>query len=156
MTPTSPHSPLATNPMNTPPFLIAAALLFWGWRTDWWIIAISMGALFEASRFVKFRWEFSDKEYSRVFDVCTLLFGGAVVYLRFSEEITRSGFVLFQWMPVIFALMLLTQAYGAIDKIPYRVFSWFMRLRKDPAPANEGGLNISWCYFGICLLGGGA
>src|ERR1044071_8789489 len=135
--------------MNMPPLLIAAALLFWGWRTEWWGIALGLGALFEASRVFKFRWEFTDKEYSRVFDVCTLLFAGSVVYLRFSEEITKSGFVLFQWMPVIFALSLLTQAYGSRDKIPYRVFSWFARIRKDPKDAREGGLNISWPYFGV-------
>ena len=142
--------------MNTPPLLIAAALLFWGWRTEWWGIALGLGALFEASRVFKFRWEFTDKEYSRVFDVCTLLFGGSVVYLRFSEEITKSGFVLFQWMPVIFALMMLTQAYGARDKIPYCVFSWFMRVRKDPREQRTGGLNVSWSYFGICLVAAGA
>src|SRR5687768_500981 len=141
--------------MNTPPLLIAAALLFWGWRTGWWAIAIALAVIFELSRLLKFRWEFTDKEYSRVFDVCTLLFAGSVVYLRFSEEITRSGFVLFQWMPVIFALMLLTQAYGAREKIPYRVFSWFMRLRKDHT-AREGGMNVAWPYFGICLLAAGA
>src|SRR4051812_10927851 len=142
--------------MKTPPFLIAAALLFWGWRTGWWAIALALGVIFELSRLLKFRWEFTDKEYSRVFDVCTLLFAGAVIYLRFSEEVTRSGFVLFQWMPVIFALMLLTQAYGARHKIPYRVFSWFMRIRKEPADPRDGGLNISWPYFGICLLAAGA
>jgi hypothetical protein len=142
--------------MKMPPFLIAAALLFWGWRTDWWAISLGLAAVFELSRFLKFRWEFTDKEYSRVFDVCTLLFAGAVIYLRFSEEITKSGFVLFQWMPVIFALMMLTQAYGARDQIPYRVFSWFMRLRKDPNDDRAGGLNVSWPYFGICLLAAGA
>jgi hypothetical protein len=142
--------------MNTPPFLIAAALLFWGWRTGWWAIAITLAAIFELSRVVKFRWEFTDKEYSRVFDVCTLLFAGSVIYLRFSEEITKSGFVLFQWMPVIFALSLLTQVYGSRDKIPYRVFSWFARMRRDPENAREGGLNISWPYFGVCLLAAGA
>src|SRR5688500_8278886 len=76
------RSPLCD--MNTPPLLIAAALLFWGWRTGWWTIAIALGVVFELSRLLKFRWEFTDKEYSRVFDVCTLLFGGAVIYLRFS------------------------------------------------------------------------
>src|SRR5258706_952263 len=142
--------------MNTPPFLIAAALLFWGWRTGWWAVAVALAVIFELSRFLKSRWEFTDKEYSRVFDVCTLLFGGSVIYLRFSEEITKSGFALFQWMPVIFALMLLTQAYGARDKIPYRVFSWLMRMRKDPSDERAGGLNISWPYFGACLLAAGA
>lgn len=142
--------------MNTPPLLVAAALLFWGWRTEWWALAIGLGAIFELSRLFKFRWEFTDKEYSRVFDVCTLLFAGSVVYLRFSEEITKSGFVLFQWMPVIFALMMLTQAYGAREKIPYRVFSWFMRLRKDPEEAGASGLNVSWPYFGICIVAAGA
>jgi protein-glutamine gamma-glutamyltransferase len=143
--------------LNTPPFLIGAALLLWGWRTGWWFVALPLAIIFEASRFLKLRWEFTDKEYSRIFDVCTVLFGGAVVYLRFKEDITRSGFVLFQWGPVLFALMLMVQAYGSRDKIPYHVFSWFMRLRhrKEPMPAG-GGLNISWCYFGVCLLAAGA
>lgn len=144
--------------MNTPPFLIAAGLLLWGWRTGWWGIALTMAVILEGSRFVKLRWDFTDKEYSRVFDVCTLLFGGAVIYLRFSEEITKAGFVLFQWAPVVFALMLLVQAYGSRDKIPYHVFSWFMRFRRGKKGESklEGGLNISWCYFGICLIGAGA
>jgi len=34
------------------------------------------------SRVVKFRWEFTPKEYARVFDVCTLLFAGARDVLR--------------------------------------------------------------------------
>jgi protein-glutamine gamma-glutamyltransferase len=144
--------------MNTPPFLIAAALLLWGWRTGWWIVAITMGVLFELSRFVKLRWEFTDKEYSRILDVCTLLFGGAMVYLRFAEEITRSGFLLFQWAPVIFALLVLVQAYGTREKIPYYIFSWFARLRrrKEKTSNEEGGLNVAWPYFGVCLLAAGA
>src|SRR5688500_14679035 len=134
--------------MNTPPLLIAAALLFWGWRTNWWALAIALAVIFEMSRVLKSRWQFdfTDRDYSRIFDVCTLLFGGAVIYLRFSQEITRSCFVLFQWMPVIFALILIAQAYGPRDKIPYRVFSWFARFRKDPKAAREGGLNITWPY----------
>lgn len=144
--------------LRTPPFLIAAALFLWAWRTGWWQIALPLAILFEASRFLKFRWEFTDKEYSRIFDVCTVLFGGSVVYLRFKEDITRSGFILFQWAPVLFALMLLVQAYGNRDKIPYHVFSWFMRLRyrKSTPPSDEGGLNISWSYFAICLIAAGA
>jgi hypothetical protein len=140
--------------MNTPPLLTAAALLLWGWRTGWWAIAGSLAALFELSRVVKFRWDFTEKEYARDFDVCTLLFGGATLYLRFSEEITRAGFVLFQWMPVIFALMMLVQAFGTTDKISYRVFSWFKRLSKDKS--SEGGLNISWTYFCVCIMGAAA
>ena len=46
--------------LNTPPFLIAAALAFWGWRTGWWWLALPLAAIFEASRFVKARWEFPD------------------------------------------------------------------------------------------------
>ncbi len=142
--------------LKTPPYLIAAALALWAWRSGWWIPAVVLAALCEGSRVVKMRWEFTDKKYSRIFDVCTVLFGGAVVYLRSSEDLTRSGFVLFQWGPVIFALMLLAQAYGTREKVPYQVFSWFLRFRKDKSGAREGGLNISWCYFGVCLLGAGA
>jgi transglutaminase-like putative cysteine protease len=140
--------------MKTPPLLIAAALMLWGWRTGWWALASGLAVAFESSRILKWRWEFTEKEYCRVFDVCTLLFGGATIYLRFSEEITRAGFVLFQWMPVIFALMMLVQAYGTTNRISYRVFSWFKRFSKDKS--SDGGINISWAYFCVCLLGAAA
>lgn len=119
------------------------------------MLAAVMAVIFEASRFVKFRWEFTDKEYMRLVDVCTLLGIGAMVYLRFSEEITRSGFVLFQWMPVILALTMLAQAYGSREKIPYRVFSWFLRFSKDKS-SDDRGFNVSWCYFAVCLMAAGA
>jgi transglutaminase-like putative cysteine protease len=142
--------------MKTPPFLLAAALLFWGWRTGWWAAAIPVAALFEASRFVKFRWEFADKEYSRIVDACTLLAVGAMLYLRFSDDAgTRSGFVLFQWMPVILGLIVLAQAYGTREQIPYRLFSWFLRMRREKA-VDHRGLNVSWIYFAICLMAAAA
>lgn len=141
--------------LNTPPFLIGAALAFWGWRTGWWWLALPLAAIFEASRLVKARWEFTDKEYSRVFDVCTLLFGGAVVYLRFADNIERAGFALVQWSPAIFALMVLVQAYGNQEKISYAVFSWFLRLRRGKGETIKGGLNVAWPYFAICLLAAG-
>jgi protein-glutamine gamma-glutamyltransferase len=144
--------------MSTPPFLIAAALALWGWRTGFWIFAGVMAVLFELSRFVKWRWDFSDKEYARVLDVCTLLFIGAMLYLRFNVDISRSGFLLFQWTPVVFGLMMLVQAYGAREKIPFYVFSWFARIRrrKEKPTGGEKGLNIAWPYFSICLLASGA
>src|SRR5215469_11492700 len=59
--------------MKTPPFLMFATLLFWGWESNLlWYGAIA-GAVLEASRFVQLRWELEDTDFNRIFSFCVLV-----------------------------------------------------------------------------------
>src|SRR5687768_15198494 len=111
--------------MKPPPFLCGAALLFWGFQADWFVFAAVMAGLLELARWVDWRWEFADADLNRIWDLCALLFAGAIIIRYTSDEqniITAYQF--FQWFPLVFFPMALGQAYGNREKIPFTVFSW--------------------------------
>ena len=60
--------------MKPPPLILGAALIFWGWRVDMLAIAAVAAGLLELSNGIKARWDFTDKEFNRLWDVCTVLF----------------------------------------------------------------------------------
>ena len=140
--------------MKTPPFLLAVAIVFWGWQTDYLISSILMALALEASRFVPWRWEAGNVEYNRVWDLCTILVVGGAVYFYASEEITKS-FAFAHWMPLFAFPIMLAQAWGVRERIEYRTFS--LLLRRDRSGEWVGrGLNISYLYFALCLLSASA
>ena len=66
--------------MKTPPLLLAAALLFWGWQSDLLPVAAVLAAVLESPRFHKVRWELSDADITRVWNFCMLLGLAAAIY----------------------------------------------------------------------------
>ena len=52
--------------MRTPPLLLGATLLFWGWQSDYIVAGEVMGAILESARLVKVRWELADEDLSRI------------------------------------------------------------------------------------------
>lgn len=140
--------------MNTPPFLMALALLFWGIQTGFLIFAVVMAVILEVSHYIKSRWEFSEKEYYRIFDLCGLFLVGGVAIASTSEDVRVPLLSLAQWMPFILFPIMAAQAYGSRDKLSMRTISWFLRRRKIGMAEKE--LNISFLYVGVCLLSASA
>lgn len=139
--------------MKTPPMLMLATLLFWGWETGLPIWGVAMGMALEASNWTRWRLDFSNKEFHRVWDLCALLFFAVGIYLRFTEQTGNYTYYFFQWLPIVFLPMALAQAFGNRETVPYSAFSWFMRRRK----IQDGkGLNLSWIYFALCFVAAGA
>lgn len=142
--------------MKTPPYLLGGALLFWGWQTGLLIWAVPMAIIFEASQFIRTRWEFSTADLKRIWNLCAVLFFGAGIILYSSEDTIASVPLKFaQWLPFQFFPMMLAQVYGSSEKISLVVFSWFLR-RAPERPLAKKSLNISFHYFGLCLLGASA
>ncbi len=170
--------------MSMPILLAGAALLFWGWQTGHWIFAIIMALSLEARSWAKTRWEFSEDDFSRVWDLCTILFfGGAIVawganggmtavgaFLQADSFAAKSGalnqaaqsaFIFVQWLPIVFFPMSLAQAWSTREKIDFIVFSWWLRRQKrkaaDPKKVSSAGeLNIAWAYFAIVVISASA
>ncbi len=134
--------------------LLGAGLLFWAWRVDMLAVGLIAGGLLELSHGIKARWVFTDKEFNRLWDVCTILFLVAAGYLRFAEEITSAAYKFFQWMPMIFFPMALGTTFSARDGVPIKAFSWFMR-RKGATGADRP-VAFGWVYFAACLITAGA
>ena len=52
--------------MNLPPFLLAAALLFWGWQTAMVLPSVIMAVVLETARGVSWRGDFSTADFRRI------------------------------------------------------------------------------------------
>ncbi len=168
--------------MRTPPLLLGATLLFWGWQTGFPVIGVVMGVVIESARVIKARWEFSDEDFSRILSLCTVLLLGALVYgftanegpSQFSHLIqnptvsnqsssanasAQTAIALFRWLPMIFFLVAAAQAYSSREEIPWTAISLILRWRwKRARKAGRTlfpigrGVNIAFPYFGICLF----
>ena len=167
--------------MNTPPLLIGAALVFWGWHTGFLVAGILMGIALESSRWLKARWEFSDEDFSRIWTFCTLLFLASALYAFtknqgpanfrgfFSEpnpvterhvgtSSARTAASLICWQPMIFFLFIAAQSFSSREEIPLHTISLILRRRRkkavrlgQPLPPSRN-VNVAYHYFAVCLF----
>lgn len=162
--------------MRTPPLLLGLTLLFWGYQSGMLWVGGAMAVLIELSLIIKQRWEVERGDYYRVWDFCAILFAASAIYCFVSRDTTNdlmdffqatnyskrnqvmnnafaTAFIFFQWMPMVFFPIALTQAYGANPAVPYSTFSWIWRRQlKQGLHKEKGTLNISYPYFAIVLF----
>ena len=160
-----------------PPFLILAALLFWGWQSGLLIEGTALGVILEAARFSKGRWDLDDTDFNRIFTFCNLLLVLLLVYLFASNE-DGGGFTgLFhgsagrnvlnsstasiwraqRWLPMIFAPLLVAQNFNIRESVPLTTISMVLRWRRRMGDRAFMGiyLNVSYVYFMMCLYSAG-
>ncbi len=171
--------------MKTPPFLLGATLLFWGWQSDFPLAGAAMGLALESARFIRARWEMADAEIIRIWNFCSLLGLAAAIFAFTSNEgpatfgkmleypnlqnselagtsSTAAVIGLLRWLPMIFFGFMLAQAYSSRTEFPLDTVSPFLRYRRQrrlkrgqPAPRLIH-FNAAWPYFVICLYAASA
>src|SRR5579859_4778533 len=82
--------------MKTPPCLLGAALIFWGWQSGLLIPGVLMGFILESARFVKLRWDMTEADFRRIWNFSTLLAFTLVIYAFANDEEGRNFLDLFQ------------------------------------------------------------
>ncbi|MBI2929038.1 MAG: transglutaminase domain-containing protein [Verrucomicrobia bacterium] len=164
--------------MRTPPLLLGATLLFWGWQSDHLLAAAVMATLLEGARITPVRWEFSDKDFDRLWNFCTVLFLAAALYAFTSnqgpsalvdllrspsslagqksaiDQTLRATLVFTQWLPMVFFTFMAAQAYSRRDTVDLSAFSLLLRWRRGRAGSSKPTprpLNISYPCFALCL-----
>jgi protein-glutamine gamma-glutamyltransferase len=163
--------------VNTPPLLVGAALLFWGWQTGLLAVSAILACILEGSRIVNQRWQFSPADCKRIWNLSTLLFFGALVLAFVSNDglglldtspranspaaraaavnkTARWMLLFFQWLPFVFLPVAAAQAYGTPGGMKVSTFSWVLRRREAQHghAIDPGELNVSFPYFAICIL----
>ena len=161
--------------MNTPPLLLAAVLLFWGWQTGHVLLGVLAGAMLESSRLTRARWSLAQADFNRLWNVCIVLFIGAGTFLLINEgtvsfndflanagrrpealkQAGRSTLVWFQWFPIIFLPFMLAQVFNERPQVGLATFSWW--LRKQEARARGSNLpreqiDVAFPYLSVGLL----
>ncbi|MCU0857736.1 MAG: hypothetical protein MUC65_04960 [Pontiellaceae bacterium] len=156
---------------KSPPFLISAALLFWGWQTNLLPLAILFSVAIEARRIIKTRWDLTRAEWSHLTDTCTIILLG-ILTAGFFRDKTRIMFDIGKLLPCIFFPLFAAQHYSLSGKVDLAALSLIARLQKKSSmtlpPVNlfypylllsliaaGFGNRTDGSYFaGICVLGG--
>jgi hypothetical protein len=166
--------------MKTPPLLLMAALLFWGWQSGLPLVGAALGIVLESAWLIKARWDFSDTDFRRILTFCILFAFAATLYVFTATQETGGGFhgsanavgraitisslktstTFFQWLPFFLFLFVVAQAFSAREKIPLTAISIISRWRaqqdqkRGDAPAVRS-VNVSYPYFIVCLFSAG-
>lgn len=163
--------------MKTPPFLLLAALLFWGWQSGFLLAGAVMGILLESPRFIRARWELDDTDFNRIWSFCVLLVVllGAYVFANNDEgggltgmfhgdaarNVTNSALStstrFLRWLPMTCFAFIAAQVFNARESVPLTAVSLLLGWRRRKGDQTFAGryLNISYPYFIICLFSAG-
>ncbi len=149
--------------MTTPPGLLGAALLFWGWQTGLLLFAAILAVVLEGSRVFSRRWDLDHSDFNRVSDLCTLIFLAMGAYLFANSGAAHpSGaplaiLVLFTWLPLTFAPLIVSQAYSAKNELD---LTMLFRLFRRRAPGDENKaretIHLAYPYLALCLMSASA
>jgi transglutaminase-like putative cysteine protease len=143
--------------MKPPPLLLGAALMFWGWQTELWIIALLMALILEGSRLIRLRWDLSAADFRRISDLCSILLVILLVYLYMSDTSAYFIYVLIKWLPIVSFPLLAAQTYATSGRINLQ--SLFLLRRKKKKKDKEKPrtkLSLTYPYFALCILSAGA
>ncbi|MEN9574718.1 MAG: hypothetical protein RL514_2573 [Verrucomicrobiota bacterium] len=164
--------------MKPPPFLLAFALLLWGWQTSLLPIALLLAVVLEAARWIEWRLEFDVPDFNRIADLCTVLAAVAMVYCILTREtgnqvmeffqttslsgreqamkgVSQTTFVFLQWLPMLIFPAVAALAYSAREQVPLSCFSFFQRRRyaraKQPQPLTPA-FHLGYPYLAVVLF----
>lgn len=163
--------------MKTPPFLLFAALLFWGWQSDFLWVGAILGIALESARFTNWRWELEDTDFNRIWSFCVLLTVALAGYVFTTNDengglngllhghtarnainasvLTATRFL--RWLPMTTFPFIAAQMFNARPSVPLTAVSLVLRWRRRRGDRAFAGrhLNISYPYFIVCLFSAG-
>jgi hypothetical protein len=145
--------------MSLPPFVLAAALAFWGWRSGHYGAAALMALLAEGPRYVRLRFDLQHGDFARVADLCSVLFVALVGWLFFSLEAPRTARAVLTamlWLPAVVLPILIAQRISSAGRLPLSaLFRYLRKLRARDPNYRETELDIAPIYFAICIVAAG-
>lgn len=130
----------------------------------------------EASGVLRRRWELTALDFRRVWDACVVATALAaaltlpsditplVRLLQFlcpnpqapAAESVTAAYALAQFLPLLFAPLVLAQRYSTSGRLTYDVFFWLLRGKPLPAGQKPGAINPTFPYLAVCLAAAGA
>jgi protein-glutamine gamma-glutamyltransferase len=160
--------------MKTPPLLLWATLVFWGWQSGFLIAGTVMGAVLESPRLIKARWDLAEEDFRRIWSFCTLLAlalgvfafasneeGGGLSGLLHSSALatTRnvgiSATTFLRWLPMTLFLVVAAQQFSERESVPLSTISLFVRWKRRKEGTPERYVNVTYPYFIVCLFAAG-
>jgi protein-glutamine gamma-glutamyltransferase len=163
--------------MKTPPFLLLAALLFWGWQSEFLLVGAILGVILESARFIHARWDLDDDDFNRIASFCLVLNVALAAYVFTTNDMggglsgmihgntavnaVNSGALaatrFLRWLPMTTFALIVAQIFNVRQSVPLTAVSFALRWRRRKGDKTFTGhyLDISFPYFMVCLLSAG-
>lgn len=145
--------------MAMPPFLLAAALAFWGWRSGNYAAATVLAIVVEAPRWIPARFDLRHADLSRIATLCTAVFVGMLAWLFVTVEPPRTARAVLTsllWLPAVLAPLLLAQQLSSAGRVPLSTLFRYLRKLKERDPEiHDPAVDLSTVYFALCLVAAG-
>jgi transglutaminase-like putative cysteine protease len=141
--------------MKAPPLWVGAALLFWGWQTALWVVALPLAVIIEAARWLPWRLNLGSRQFNRIWDLGALSWISVGIYLYYEYEITWAVITAIKWLPIFTYPLLAAQAYSTRPAINRGTFFWLLR-RGARQDGTEPPLDVSFAYGAVCVLSAAA
>jgi len=137
------------------PFLISAALIYWGYNSDHLVLSMILSAALESYRYVKFRWDFSRKDFDYISMLSTVSAAGYLVYYVNTERSVGVISAILQFMPILLFPLIFFYLYGTSTYInAKRLFLLFVTNRYSIVHPYIRFFRPDFLYFSAVLLGG--
>ncbi len=139
--------------VKMPPFLLGLTLLFWGWEVGWLWLGIPGAVILELPRWIRWRWDFTETDMNRFWDLSYILFLGALGYSFMTTDMLHATFRFTPLLPLIFFPFLTATLYCAEDRVTLSTFSLFLhRKGRDGRMTRPAGWFVPYGYFVACFV----
>ncbi len=142
--------------MQLPRFFLGLVIVFWGWQTNLWWLALPMMVAYEASFLLNWRWHFTTANFRQVSHFSSAILVAVLIYLWNSDDASlKLIFLFFQWLPVIAFPLLTAQAYSNSQGIDLQALLFF----KDKPQAKfrqSNVISLHYPFLAICLIAASA
>jgi protein-glutamine gamma-glutamyltransferase len=141
--------------MKDIPFLTSAALIYWGYNSDHLVLSIIFSVILESYRYVKFRLDFSRKDFDYISMLSTVSTAGYLIfYINSGREIGVISSIL-QFMPILLFPLIFFYLYGTSTYVnAKRLFLLFVTNRYSIVHPYIKFFRPDFLYFAAVLLGG--
>ena len=141
----------------TPPGLLGAALLFWGWQTGFLAVGVVMAALVEGRHLVRSRWDLSRTDFNRVSDLSAVLLVLIAIYQFVDTDAARAVLAILEWLPLTVLPLVTCQLYSTAGVVDLSIFFWSLRRRANEHPEEPGWpIDLTYPYVALALLSASA
>ena len=142
--------------MITPPFLIGATLVFWGWQSGNPLVGVALAIVLEVPRYVKLRLDLGAVEHSRIADLSTIGFVTLALLLAANRGVSRGFTEAFIWAPAALSPVMLAQMLSGSGRIPLSaLFRYMRKLRRRNPEIRDPMVDASAVYVALALLSAG-